>query len=112
VREPKRDWIAGGAIVTGVAIGGLTLAWGLETLLGAPSVVWVLVGLLPLYFLWRKVAGQATPEARQIGLIVVAVIALDAAFDAVLWAAKAALFAAALVLVWAARRRATASSRP
>jgi hypothetical protein len=94
-----------------VAIGGLLLAWGLETLLGAPSVVWVLVGLLPCYWLWRKVGGQAAPEARQIGLIVVAVIALDAAVDAAVWVAKAALFAAAVLLIWAARRRA-AASRP
>jgi len=98
-----------------MAIGGLVLVWGLESLLpafGVPSVVWLLVGLLPLYCLWRKVGGQTSLAVRQIGLIVVAVIALDAAFDAVLWVAKGALFAAAIVLIWAARRRVTAASRP
>jgi hypothetical protein len=115
VREPRSAWIAGGAIVAGVAISGLLLVWGLESLLpafGVPSVVWLIVGLLPLYCLWRKVGGQAALETRQIGLIVVAVIALDTAFDAVLWAAKAALIAAAVVLVLVARRRTAAGNRP
>jgi hypothetical protein len=111
VRASKGDWITGGAIVAAVAAGGLFFAWGVESLLGLPSVVWVLVGLLPVYWLWRRVSGQPALEARQVGLIIVAVIALDAAFDAVLWGAKAALFAAALVLVWAARRRAAAAGR-
>ena len=115
VREPIGAWIAGGAIVAGVAIAGLLLVFGLETVLGitgVPTVVWFMVGLLPLYILWRKSAGRPGLEARQIALVVVAGIALDAALDAVLWAAKAALFAAAVVLVLAARRRTVADSRP
>jgi hypothetical protein len=111
VRAPRSTWIAGGAIVASVAISGLLLVWGLESLLpsfGIPSVVWLVVALLPLYCLWRKVGGQSALELRQIGLVVVAVVALDAALDAVVWSAKVALFAAAIVLVWAARRRAAA----
>jgi hypothetical protein len=112
VREPKSLWVAGGAIAAAATIGGMLLAWGLESLvpaLGVPSSVWVLVGLLPLYCLWRKFAARAALEPRQIGLIIVAVIALDAAFDAVLWGAKAALITAAVVLIVAARRRSAAA---
>jgi hypothetical protein len=114
VQEPTSAWVVGGTIVAGVAVGGLMLVWGLESLLptlGVPSSVWVLVAVLPMYWLWRRVGGQTALEARQVGLIIIAVIALDAAFEAVLWAAKAALVISALVMVVAARRRAGARKR-
>jgi hypothetical protein len=114
VREPMSAWVAGGAVVASVATGGLFLVWGLESLLpalGVPASIWLLVAVLPLYYLWRRVGGQTTLEARQVGLIIIAVIALDAAFDAAVWAAKAALVVAAVVLIVAARRRAATMNR-
>jgi len=109
-RRPRRnDSVGGGVVVAGAAIGGVLLVWGVVYLLlpalRLPASAWLLIGLLPVYYIWRKVGGRPALEARQIGLVIVAVIALEAAFDAVLWGAKVALVISALVLIFAAGRR-------